>query len=125
MFLVKKVLFIQIVGIILFHSLIPHRHHEEMTNVEHNIAHENANDLIDYLGLIFHEGPNDTLKNYTISEISSQNNVNFPANMNFDNIEILPAKVCLYFGDQPQKLFSCLKTLSNGLRAPPVHDYYL
>ncbi len=49
-----------IIAFIILHTVIPHKHHEEMTINEHITLHKNANNLFDYLSLAFHT---DLLKN--------------------------------------------------------------
>ena len=38
----------------LLHSILPHAHHDEMSHPEHSTSHQEADNLIDYLELIFH-----------------------------------------------------------------------
>lgn len=41
-------------SITFLHSLLPHQHHGEMVDAEHSEEHVQAEDLLDYLELIFH-----------------------------------------------------------------------
>jgi len=36
------------------HSVLPHQHHDDLNDSEHKEAHAEADDLIDYLKLVFH-----------------------------------------------------------------------
>ena len=115
-------------GIILLHSFIPHRHIEEMTDVEHLSKHERANDLIDLLGLAFHEGTGDVLAQYIRSEqrISKKINVGWLGVLvnALHHVELPSSFVCGSFRLPSQIIFEQKKILPNGLRAPPGHDHY-
>jgi hypothetical protein len=37
------------------HELVPHRHHEELTENEHQREHQEAQNVIDFLSLVFHQ----------------------------------------------------------------------
>jgi len=61
----KKISLISIItAFIILHTVIPHKHHEEMTISEHIKLHKKAGNPIDYLGLAFHT---DLLKNLELS----------------------------------------------------------
>jgi len=56
------------------HELVPHRHHEELTESEHQSEHQSANDIVDFFSLVFHQN----LGNHHLQEIlvsSSENQV--------------------------------------------------
>jgi len=38
----------------LLHSVIPHHHHDHLSVEDHNIEHESADNILDYLELLFH-----------------------------------------------------------------------
>lgn len=37
------------------HELVPHRHHEELSDTEHQKEHQSANNLVDFFSLVFHQ----------------------------------------------------------------------
>lgn len=37
------------------HELVPHRHHEELTENEHQKEHRNAQNVMDFFSLVFHQ----------------------------------------------------------------------
>ena len=37
------------------HELVPHRHHEELSESEHQKEHQSANNLVDFFSLVFHQ----------------------------------------------------------------------
>ncbi len=130
MYLARNILLIKAVVIILFHSLIPHRHHGEMTFEEHKITHEKATDIIDYLGLAFHEDSNNKFENYNPVEQNSLRKID-PNGFNFLISTSFAKDKSIFEGERPsfrtrsRKLFIDRTTiLANGLRAPPNHDYY-
>lgn len=56
------------------HELVPHRHHEELTESEHQKEHQSANDFVDFFSLVFHQN----LGSHHLQEIvvsSSENQV--------------------------------------------------
>ena len=42
------------VSFLMLHTLLPHRHHSDLSSVEHIVEHESANSLMDYLKLALH-----------------------------------------------------------------------
>ena len=70
MLLARNILLNITLGIVLLHGLIPHLHHEDMTTIEHDTTHQNANDLVDYLGLAFQHGSEDSSTIFILSEQS-------------------------------------------------------
>lgn len=58
--LVKYTILISTVGVILLYILIPHKHHGEITFEEHNIVHQKANEIIELISLVLHEGTSNT-----------------------------------------------------------------
>jgi hypothetical protein len=125
MFSIGKMLYILIPGIFLLHSLIPHQHHGDMTVTEHKLAHEYANNVIDYLGLFFHEGStNNTeaivlVKEIIKKKVESNKGVYF-ANFNISKKELFPK----HFPNPTQLntsiFWNSFQIKSRGLRAPPT-----
>jgi len=37
------------------HELVPHRHHEELSESEHHLEHQSATNLVDFFSLVFHQ----------------------------------------------------------------------
>ena len=129
MLVLRYLLLIQVVGILLLHSLIPHRHLSEMTNAEHVLAHEIANDFIDYLGLAFQHSSNENSNYYIFSEQNSSTTIDlddsfFLAGTNCTHPEVVPTSIGLHLKNPSQKSLDHINPSSNGLRAPPIHDYY-
>jgi hypothetical protein len=124
MFQIRNIFLINAVAILLLHSLTPHRHHEEMTYEEHKKAHQNANSIIDYLGIAFHQETNYNLENYFLEgtnyfkEVDSKG-FNFPINATFPKVEILITKTISFYRSLPGKSLIKFIILANGLRAPP------
>lgn len=45
-----------IAGLVIgLHTILPHEHHDELDHVEHENLHQEADSLLDYIKLIFHE----------------------------------------------------------------------
>lgn len=125
MLLIRNILLYCAVGIALLHSLIPHLHHGEMTNVEHYTSHENAIDFVDYLGLAFQHGTKDKL-NYISTEQKSTGSIDLDylqgcAGINTTPPEVRSTSKSLDFSTQSQLSFYNINASSDGLRGPPVH----
>ena len=117
-------------GMILLHAIIPHKHHIEMTWEEHIYAHEYADDLIDFLGLGFHQDSNKNLENYSYTEqilLKKIYFVDFNSLTGFFNLEgnIVDVRKNLHTQAQLTNLSIDFILLSNGLRAPPDSGFYL
>ena len=127
---IRNILLINIVAILLLHSIIPHRHHEEMTCAEHAKAHENTKDVIGYLRLAFHEATNYNLENALFQKTDYAKNfdslrIDFQVNFGFTKSEILYTQINPFFRTLPQKSHLEFFILANGLRAPPTDGFYL
>ncbi len=127
--LIKNILLINVVVIIFLHSLVPHMHHMEMTFVDHKKAHENANDILDYLGLVFHEGVNYNLENFVSEESGRFKNfdsrdLNLLVNSCYTKNDILYSHENPFLRTLHQNSLTEFIKLSNGLRAPPNFDFY-
>ena len=130
MYLIRNILLINVVAILLLHSLTPHRHHEEMTYVEHKKAHENMDSIIDYLGLAFHQDASSNLENFFLEKTNyfkefDSKYFNFPINFTSPKVEILYTKIKPLFRKLPEKSLIKFIVLANGLRAPPNYGFYL
>ncbi len=95
-----------------------------MTYKEHNLSHENADDIIDYLGLTFHLDPDYGLKNYTPSAQNRLKDFNFNgfdflANTCFAEGEFISTGKSLCQVTRFENIFNGFLILENGLRAPP------
>ncbi len=67
------------------HELVPHRHHEELTENEHQKEHLNANNLVDFFSLVFHQN----LGNHHLQEMvvaSSKSEVATKMELDKENI---------------------------------------
>ncbi len=99
-----------------------------MTYQEHKVIHENADDIIDYLGLTFHHDPNYSLKNYTpIGQSHPKdlnfNGFNFLANACFAKGEFINKDKNQYQATRFENTFNGFIVLENGLRAPPRYGF--
>lgn len=55
--------------ILLIHSIIPHRHHAELSDAEHQKEHIEASSLFDFLALSFHfDHPEGQLEDFTSAQ---------------------------------------------------------
>ena len=128
MLLIRNISLYLTLGIVLLHALIPHLHHEEMTPVEHDTTHENANDLVDYLSLAFQHGSEDNLTIFISSEQTSTRSIELDdlqgCVINNTFTEVVSTSKKPNLNTQSQSLFNQIIVSSNGLRAPPAHDYY-
>ena len=127
---IRNILFINVVVILLLHSLTPHRHYEEMTYVEHEKVHENANSIIDYLGLAFHQDVNLSLEHLTIEKTNYFKEIDFKKinsliNFAISEIEVAHTQRTSHLRTSPEKLLIRFILQANGLRAPPNYDFYL
>ncbi|MFI0430132.1 hypothetical protein [Mariniflexile sp. HMF6888] len=125
----RNILFFNVVVIIVFHALIPHKHHGEMTEEEHNMTHKNATGIIDIIGLAFHQGSSNNLDNYIISEQHSLNKVDFNGLVVFAGIfsidfKLFPTNERPTTTIRPDIISNTYIINSNGLRAPPSFDSY-
>lgn len=65
---IRNILFFNTAAIIVLHTLIPHKHHGEMTFKEHTLTHSNAIGIFDTIRLAFHQDTSNDLNNFTLSE---------------------------------------------------------
>ena len=81
-----------------------------MTFTEHKITHENATNIIDYLGLVFHEDLNNKLDYYHPTELTSIRKIesdgfNFLINASFSEDRSVFAGEGSFFRARSGKLF--------------------
>lgn len=127
--IINNILIFKAVGILLLHTLIPHGHHFEMAYEEHIKVHENADDIIDFLGLGFQQDSTNQLENFTPHGQNLLKQIdfidfNFLTSVLFVKDESTLRSGGLYFKTQPQNLFNTFLLPSNSLRAPPDSDFY-
>ena len=60
--IVRYLFLVNIACIVFLHALVPHSHHAEMTNEQHRLTHQEAENLLDYFGLVFQEGLESSLE---------------------------------------------------------------
>ncbi|MBL4939224.1 MAG: hypothetical protein JKY16_02930 [Lutibacter sp.] len=65
---IKQILFKSSLVIILLHTLISHKHYDEMSEVEHAALHQNNDDILDLLVLFFHESNDESIDNLVIAQ---------------------------------------------------------
>lgn len=105
-------------ALLLLHSLVAHKHHSELDEATHVVQHEEADDLYDYLQLIFHiDMGGDHLKDYK--------NVNFTfISPDFFDSSILEITYYLIQSDQFQVEFildnSIPRICGLQFRGPPT-----
>ncbi|MCB0707380.1 MAG: hypothetical protein KDC34_18815 [Saprospiraceae bacterium] len=120
----KNILLFLAAGIQLLHALVPHRHQETMTAVEHQALHEQADDLIDYIGLAFHQLVSDQVVLFNsdfseqFKELRSSSDI-YPANLWAASDYRLSKQSQKPFGTPFQTAIITPGLLINGLRAPP------
>ncbi len=122
---IKKLLFINVVIVLLLHALIPHKHHGEMTHDQDITTHIPVDGFINHIGLAFHQGSCNS-ENFILSEKSFQKKVDINLTGLFERTYFLKDKLkqipFLIF--QSHKLLYRFHIFSNGLRGPPGNDYY-
>jgi hypothetical protein len=129
MYRVRNILLLNVVVIIFLHSLVSHRHHGEMTFIDHKKTHENADNIFDYLGLAFQQGEDYSLENF-ISEESARlkcldsQSFYFLANPLFAENGILFIPINTTFKTFHQNSLAEFIIRANGLRAPPNYGFY-
>jgi len=122
-------MFIQVVVMVLLHSVMPHKHQVEMTYEEHSIAHKTAADYIDYIALAFHQGTANDLENYLITKKETQQETQV---LDFHSFGIPIFNINTSFittetrslNNQSNHRKNSFRLLPYGLRAPPKFDYY-
>ena len=60
--IVRYLFLVGIASIVFLHAIIPHSHHADMTQEQHQYSHQEANGLLDYFGLGFQEGFDSSLE---------------------------------------------------------------
>ena len=126
----RNIWLIQIVGMLLLHVMIPHRHHEEMTFSEHERSHEHAKNIIDYLELAFHQATDYSLDNIISEQCLQAENFNPSSGDSLHKFDFTELKFLFNPTKAKYKLLSqgyspTFITCINGLRAPPIHGYHL
>ncbi len=127
--LTKNILFINVVVILLLHSFIPHKHHNEMAYEEHYIVHENANGIIDLIGLVLHEGSSENLETIILSKENVMKDIERSYLDFFAITAYLAIKINVKYSGcfikiRPQELSNNFHIIFSGLRGPPIYDYY-
>lgn len=123
---IRNILFFHVVVILILHTLIPHKHHSEMTYQEHYSSHTNAKGIFGFISLVFQNGSTDTLPYFIFSE---QNYLN---KFEFENLDLLKnsdfiqdkLSINLFLIFQPQILYKSLNILICRLRGPPNYIYF-
>ena len=124
----RKITLLLAFGIVMLHAVIPHLHHGEMMSEEHEALHTNACNVVDYLSIGFHSSSS-YLDNFLPNHYSNKPHSADKTlvshggfGINFDAPVFLANE--LYFPNHKLS-FTCRKLFTaNGLRAPPIHEYY-
>jgi hypothetical protein len=112
------------------HELVPHRHHEELSESEHQKEHQSANNLVDFFSLVFHQN----LGSHHLQEMvvaSSKSEVAAKIELDKENIQhdfLSPKfKISSSFSPSNSELFfqkvslkSTLFHVNHQRRGPPV-----
>ena len=123
---VKKILFLAVGAFLLLHILIPHNHREEMTAGQHRSAHENADGIIDFIGLALHEGSGHDAQVYTTQQSSFDKKIELDSGeAEYANFPISEASLFRPFTPIIGCSINNLNLFFCGLRGPPAHDYFL
>ena len=69
--ILKYILFRTVLVIIIFHTIIPHPHSDELTEEKHLEFHKNSKSLIGILRLAFHESNDENLDNLIFAQYES------------------------------------------------------
>lgn len=128
MYQIRSILFIKVILVLLFHSITPHKHHEELTFLEHELDHENANGIIEYLGIAFHQDLSPNFEYFYLensSNFNKKDNISFngPVHLSFIEIKIISFK--LNAQSEMGSINPVIEyiELTNGLRAPPRYGF--
>ncbi|NOR29065.1 MAG: hypothetical protein GQ540_11115 [Lutibacter sp.] len=65
---IKQILFRSALVIIVLHTLISHKHYDEMSEVEHVTLHQNNDNILDLLVLFFHESNDESIDNLVVAQ---------------------------------------------------------
>ena len=117
---IRDILLVHILVIVMSHLAVPHLHHGEMTSNEHQLSHEEANSIIDYLSLAFQQDSYNTLENYVYSNSFPEKCKFYAlptyAELKFSGRRLIPEEKVRFF-NTPFR--SSVELLPSGLRAPP------
>jgi len=120
--IIRHILFKSVLLIVLLHALVPHRHYYEMSEYEHLTLHQNNENIIELVKILFHENDDESLDNLLFAQFNIQKTTQ-------SKIPILNEEF-KGFIDVENKLFQkntsshnvCYITIFvnvNGLRGPP------
>ena len=121
--ILKHIVFRSILIVVLLHTLIPHRHYDEMSEVEHFELHQNNNSIVGLLEIFFHENNDESLDNLLFAQFNTKESLQH-------HITSSPLfTILLDFFDEEKLKLSTRNTESsltilfvklNGLRGPPT-----
>jgi len=125
---IRGVLFKCVVVIVLLHTCIPHSHREEMSEKAHIKLHQNNDNLIGILKIVFHEGYDEYLDNLFFAKNNYDESLQYFSNQHPDKDDSPTIKNCTKDVQLFRKLDNCIYSniffvKLNGLRAPPVILY--
>ena len=122
---IKQILFRSALVIILLHTLISHKHYDEMSEAEHVTLHQNNNDdILDLLVLFFHESNDESIDNLVVAQFDVKETFkNAIASNAFISNSDLPFFDTSYFIKELNISTSNFSNIFfvelNGLRGPP------
>jgi len=125
MLIVRNIFLGLVVNMVLFHAVVPHKHHDQMQDGENIVVHENADTIIDFLALGFHLNPDrGHLENYYPSNAQPSEDRDTP----FPFLTFIPENFFSTVSIQSQEFFPAeTSELFNNsilsaymLRGPPV-----
>jgi len=125
---IQSVLFKCVVVIVLLHTCIPHRHREEMSEKAHIKLHQNNDNLIGILKIVFHEGYDEYLDNLFFAKNNYDVSPQYFSNQYPDKNGSPAIKNCIKGVQLYRKSDNCIDSnifivKLNGLRAPPTTLY--
>lgn len=122
--IIKQVLFKSALVVILLHTLISHKHYDEMSEIEHSVLHQNSDDLLDLLVLFFHESNDDSIDDLVFAQFDVKHFFKYSIASSallssLDSIYFDPSN-CLKILNKSTSIFISTSFVKlNGLRGPP------
>jgi len=123
--IISDILFSLVLGVITLHAVIPHPHSNELTEEEHFEIHKNADSLVGFLRLTFHESDDDTLDNPVVTQNENiktieGKHINSTASFFYSSLLIIEnAETAIAPAWKTDNFIKLLIVKPNGLRGPP------
>lgn len=122
--IIKQVLFKSALVVILLHTLISHKHYDEMSEIEHSVLHQNNDDILDLLVLFFHESNDESIDNlvfaqFKIKEFLKDSIASSALLSSLDSFDFEISNFKEILNKSTSIFFSTFFVKLNGLRGPP------